>query len=160
MIVPRTAAPPGSRGPNRKPTSRTPTPRWWAAPISRLYLFGRVEDFAVEHEVGSVARRDHARFWDTYRRDATTGLDLWIGCASRDVRIEILRRYHVPIGTTHHIDPDLDAERTLIVTALRRAGLVRAMVMEPGIGRTTNGRNASGDRFFTDGQVAVMILRQ
>ena len=75
-------------------------------------------------------------------------------------RIEILRRYHVPIGTTHHIDPDLDAERTLIVTALRRAGLVRAMVMEPGIGRTTNGRNASGDRFFTDGQVAVMILRQ
>jgi hypothetical protein len=34
---------------------------YMSAPVSRLYLFGRVEDFAIETELGSVARRMHAR---------------------------------------------------------------------------------------------------
>ena len=71
-----------------------------AAPVSRLYLFGRMEDLAVEHELGTVSRRDHARFWDTGRRDPVTHLELWIGDASRDVGIEVLRRHHLPVGTT------------------------------------------------------------
>jgi hypothetical protein len=130
------------------------------APVSRLYLFGRQEDFAVEHELGSVARRDHARFWDTKRRDPTTHLELWIGDASRDSGIEVLRRHGIPVGTTHHIDPDLDAERTRIVQALRATGRVLAVVMEPGMGATTAGRNGGGDRFFTDGRVAVIVLNR
>lgn len=128
------------------------------APVSRLYLFGRPEDLAVERELGSVSRRDHARFWDTHRLDPVTHLELWIGDASRDVAVEVLRRHHIPIGTTHRIDPNVDAERDRIVSALRAAGLVRAVVMEPGIGRTENGRNGGGDRFFTDGRVAVIVL--
>jgi hypothetical protein len=128
------------------------------APVSRLYLFGRQEDFAMEHELGSVARRDHARFWDTGRMDPATHLDLWIGDASRDAGIEVLRRHHIPIGTTHHIDPNLDAERASIVQALQAEGLVVTVVMEPGIGPTTNGKNGGGDRFYTDGKVALVVL--
>jgi hypothetical protein len=94
------------------------------APVSRLFLFGRMQDFAVEHELGSVARRDHARFWDTGRQDPQTHLELWIGDASRDVGIKVLRRKHVPVGTTHRIDPNLDAERGLIIGALQQAGLL------------------------------------
>src|SRR5579871_4274106 len=109
------------------------------APVSRLYLFGRQEDFAVEHELGSVSRRDHARFWDTGRQDLATHLELWIGDASRDIGIKALLRHHISIGTTHKIDGNLDAERSLIVTAMQQAGLVAAVVMEPGIGPTSNG---------------------
>jgi hypothetical protein len=129
------------------------------APVSRLFIFGRQEDFAVEHELGSVARRDHARLWDTGRMDPETHLELWIGDASRDAGIEILRRHGMPIGTTHHIDPNLDAERALIVQALQAKGMVATMLMEPGIGPTTNGHNGGGDRFYTDGKVALLILR-
>jgi hypothetical protein len=130
------------------------------APVSRLFLFGRQEDFAVELELGSVAKRDHARLWDTKRTDQATHLELWIGDASRDSGIEVLRRHGIPIGTTHHIDPDLDAERARIVQALQATGRVTAVVMEPGMGPTTNARNGGGDRFFTDGKVAVIVLNR
>ena len=130
------------------------------APVSNLYLFGRPEDFAVEHELGSVAKRDHARFWDTHRKDPVSHLELWIGDASRDAGIEVLKRHRVPIGTTHHIDPNLDAERALIVQDMQRAGMVASLLMEPGMGATQNGKNGGGDRFFTDGKVAVIVLKR
>ena len=136
--------------------SRHPYP---TAPVSNLYLFGRVEDFAVEHELGTVSRRDHARFWDAYRADPQTHLELWIGDASRDTRIEALRKHGVPIGTTHHVDPNLDAERSLIVTSLQATGVVQQVLVEPGMGATQNGRNGGGDRFYTDGKVALVVLK-
>ncbi len=64
----------------------------------------------------------------------------------------------IPKGTTHRIDGNLDQERTTIVNLLRQAGLVTAVVMEPGMGRTTNAENGGGDRFYTDGRVAVVVL--
>jgi LssY C-terminus len=129
------------------------------APVSKLFLFGRVEDFAVEHELGWVARRDHARFWDTGRQDTSTHLEMWVGDSSRDTGIKVLMRGKVPVGTTHRIDGDLDKERRLIVSALQTAGLVSKVIMEPGIGPTTNAHNGGGDRYFTDGQVAIVVLK-
>jgi hypothetical protein len=129
------------------------------APVSRLYLFNRMQDFSVEHPLGNtIARRDHARFWDTGRVDPSTHLELWIGDASRDTGVEVLFRFHIPVGTTHHIDPNVDAERNLIAQEIKHAGLEMAVVTEPGIGPTTNGHNAGGDRFYTDGKVDVIVL--
>jgi len=128
------------------------------APVSNLYLFDRAEDFAVEHEIGSVAQRDHARFWDTGQRDPVTHLELWIGDCSQDNGIEILRHKGVPVGTTHHINPDLDAERDSIVALVRKAKLLTSTVVEQGIGKTTNGRNGGGDLFTTDGNAVVVVL--
>jgi len=130
------------------------------APVSNLYLFHRPEDFAVERELGSVSRRDHARFWDTGRKDPGTGLELWIGDASQDIGIEILRRHHVPVGTTHRINPDVDAERANIVSGLRSTGMVMTVLTEPGMGAATNAINGGGDHFHTDGKVALIILRR
>jgi hypothetical protein len=128
------------------------------APVSHLYLFKRPEDFAVERELGSVSRRDHARFWDTGRTDAKTHQELWIGDASRDVAIKVLYRHHVPIGTTHRIDPNIDVERDSIVHAMQANGVTAAVVNEQGMGATTNGRNGTGDRFSTDGIARVVVL--
>jgi hypothetical protein len=131
------------------------------APVSRLYLFKRVEDFAVEREIGStIARRDHARFWDTGRTDPVTHLELWIGDAARDVGVKVLFRHHLPVGTTHRIDAHIDAERDLIVSTMQHAGLLTFVLTEPGIGATQDGRNGGGDRFSTDGKVAVLVLKQ
>jgi hypothetical protein len=123
-------------------------------------LLGRRQDFAVEHELGSISRRDHARLWDTGRKDAAAGLELWIGDASRDIAVKVLFRHHLPVGTTHRIDANVDAERDLIVAALRQAGDVASVVMEPGMGRTLRAVNGGGDTFFTDGRVAVVVLKQ
>jgi hypothetical protein len=130
------------------------------APVSNLYLFGRAEDFAVEHELGSVSSRDHARFWDTARKDPVTHLELWIGDCSRDIAIKILRTKHgLPRGTTHRIDGHLDVERNLIVDDMKNAHLASAVIMEPGIGHVANLHNSTGDQLFTDGQAAVVVLR-
>lgn len=131
-----------------------------AAPISKLYLFGRPEDIAVEHELSSVARRDHARLWDTNRTDPRTGEQLWIGDAARDIKIEIVIKHGFPVDTTHQIGPNIDAERHRIVSDMQRAGLVKTVVMEAGIGKTTDGRNGENNRFYTDGTVAVIVLKQ
>lgn len=134
------------------------------APISNLYVFGRPEDLGVERELGNtVARRDHGRIWDTSRKDSVTGKEIWIGDAARDISIEIVHyhgsRHHLPIGTTHEIGPNLDAERHLIVAGMSQAGVVRNVVMEPGVGPTQNGRNGENNRYYTDGKVALIVLK-
>lgn len=48
--------------------------------------------------------------------------------------------------------------RDLIVQDLRHAGLVGTVVVEPGMGATSNGRNGGGDRFVTDGKADVIVL--
>jgi len=129
------------------------------APVSNLYLFNRPEDIAVEHELGSVSTRHHARFWDTGRQDAGTHMELWIGDCSEDTNVEPLRKHGIIVGTTHHIDPNLDRERDYIFALMKKAGVVSSLVIEPGMGRTTNGRNAGGDPFSTDGRVDLIILK-
>ena len=130
-----------------------------AAPVSNLYLFGRSEDFAVEHERGSVSSRDHARFWDTKRQDRNTHLEIWIGDCSRDIGIKIVHKNH-HVGTTHRIDGNLDAERALIVSEMQGTGRVSTVVMEPGMGPTKDAVNGGGDRMSTDGKVALIVLKQ
>jgi hypothetical protein len=134
---------------------------YYNAPVSHLYLFGRHEDFAVEHENGSIAKRDHARFWDTKKQDSATHLELWIGDASRDISIKILfkRFLHIPVGTTHKIEADVDIERDHILKLLQGAGMVSTVVREPGMGPTKNGVNGGGDRFSTDGMVDIIVLK-
>ncbi len=129
------------------------------APVSNLYLFGRAEDFAVEHELGWVGMRDHARFWDTGKQDTGTHRELWIGDCSRDIAIKILYKHHIPRGTTHKIDGHLDVERDLIVSLMKKAGLEQTVIMEPGVGHQTNLFNGTGDRLYTDGKAALIVLK-
>jgi len=77
------------------------------APVSNLYLFGRKEDYAFERPDPNVRERDHIRFWNT-GQVGPDGRPIWIGSATKDVKVELSRTNHLP---THGISPDLDAER-------------------------------------------------
>ena len=106
-----------------------------------------------------MSQRHHARFWDTRRQDPATHQELWIGDCSEDIGIKILRRHKVLVGTTHRIDGDLDKERSYIVSQMKSAGEVSTVIMEPGMGKTTNAVNGDGDRMWTDGKAALIVLK-
>ena len=125
-----------------------------SAPVSNLYLFGHKEDLAFERPGTSVRQRDHIRFWKTARVN-TDGRPIWVGSGTRDVKVELSRTNYLP---THGISPDLDAERSLIVSELAQTGYVVAEGSRPGFGKETHGVNGGGDPFFTDGQVATLTL--
>jgi hypothetical protein len=127
------------------------------APVSRLLFEGRAQDLAFEKPVGGSADRRHqVRFW---RTDATgdDGRPLWLGSASFDRGVGLS---HDTGAITHHIGPDIDAERDLVIHDLSTAGMVISMSDIPGIGATRTGRNGGGDPYFTDGKAIVGVLRQ
>jgi hypothetical protein len=126
------------------------------APVSRLLFEGRPQDLAFEKPVGNSAdQRHHVRLWQT----AETGDDgrpLWLGSASFDRGVGLS---HDTGAITHHIGPDIDAERDLLIADLSDAGLLISISEMEGIGPTTNGRNGGGDPYFTDGKALVGLLR-
>jgi LssY C-terminus len=125
------------------------------APVSPLYVFGRKQDLAFEREVGSSAdRRHHVRWWRADRLDEADR-PLWIGSASFDIGAGFS---HLTGQITHHIDADVDAERDRLMDDLERAGQLVRQYDSPGVGATEAGRNAEGDRYFTDGMVDVGVL--
>ncbi|MBA1141884.1 LssY C-terminal domain-containing protein [Mesorhizobium neociceri] len=127
------------------------------APVSRLLFEGRAQDLAFEKPVGGSAdRHNHVRFW---RTDATgdDGRPLWLGSASFDRGVGLS---HDTGAITHHIGPDIDAERDLVIHDLSAAGMVISVSDIPGIGATRTGRNGGGDPYFTDGRAIVGVLRQ
>ncbi len=126
------------------------------APVSPLFFDGRKQDFAFEKQVGGSAdRRHHIRFWKA-SEPAREGGPLWLGSATFDRGVG-LSRYTGQI--THHIGPDLDAEREFVIDDLKRAGVVSEVYQISGSGPTAYGRNGEGDPYFTDGEVRVAVLK-
>ncbi|MFA6156156.1 LssY C-terminal domain-containing protein [Mesorhizobium sp.] len=127
------------------------------APVSKLLFEGRAQDLAFEKPVGGSAdRRHHVRFW---RTDATgdDGGPLWLGSASFDRGVGLS---HDTGAITHHIGPDIDAERDFLIGDLNAAGLLASTSDIAGIGATRSGRNGGGDPYFTDGKAVVGILKR
>jgi hypothetical protein len=126
------------------------------APISPLYVFGRKQDLAFEQEVGSSAdRRHHVRWWRCDELDAS-GRPLWIGDASFDKDSGVS---HLTGQITHHIAPDVDADRDRLIEGLEQAGQLVDTYQWPGVGPTEDGRNAGGDHYYTDGMIDVGVLK-
>lgn len=126
------------------------------APVSTLLYDGRPQALAFEKRVGkSPDQRNHVRFWLV---EPSTPVEppLWLGAASFDRGVGIS---HDTGQITHHIGPDIDAERDRVVADLEATGRVASVDVENGIGPTTDGRNGGGDRYFTDGKVSLLTLR-
>jgi hypothetical protein len=122
------------------------------APVSDLFLFGRKQDVAFEKEAGESAKqRHHVRFW---RWDAAGAADrpLWIGSATFDRSVGLSHRTG---QITHHIGPDIDADRDALFAGLAAAGQLVREYQVTGVGETLWGRNGGGDRYFTDGELWV-----
>lgn len=124
------------------------------APVSPLYLFGRKQDLAFEQEVGDSAdHRHHVRWWLTDRTEE--GRPFWLGAASYDRDSGLS---HLTGQITHHIGPDVDAERDRLMASLADRDLLAGQFQLPGMGPTTSARNAGGDPFYTDGMIDVGVL--
>ncbi len=123
------------------------------APVSNLFLFGRKEDLAFEKPVGhSPKERHHVRFW---HMDKTyDDRPAWIGSAAYDIGVELSRTTG---QVTHHISPDLDAERDLLVADLTKA-IPAQIEWFDGFHTQLQGRNGGGDPWRTDGRLAIVIL--
>lgn len=125
------------------------------APVSPLYYDGRREDLAFEKPVGDSAdRRNHVRFWQVLK-EGDEGRPVWLGSATFDRGVG-LSRYTGQV--THHIAPDIDAERDGLTDDLEKAKVVEAIYEVTGIGPTLVGRNGEGDRYYTDGEVEISRL--
>jgi hypothetical protein len=124
------------------------------APVSPLYFEGRLQDLAFEKPVGASAdRRHHVRFWKAL--DGVDGGPLFLGAASFDRGVGFS---HLTGQITHHIAPDIDAERAFLMDGLADTGRLAARYFIPGSGATLTGRNGGGDRYVTDGDILVGVL--
>jgi hypothetical protein len=125
------------------------------APVSPLFYQGKRENLAFEKPEGrSADRRHHVRLWLVLER-GTNGRPVWLGAATFDRGVGF-SRYTGQI--THHVAPDIDAERDLLMRDLSEAGMVDALFQMSGIGPTLFGRNGGGDPYYTDGEIDVGSL--
>lgn len=125
------------------------------APVSNLYLFGRKQDFAFEQPVGNSPRqRHHVRFWRWDQLE--DGRPVWFGSATYDERVGLS---HTTGQVTHHIGPDVDAERDRIMRELKQAGWVQSERYVDGYHKQLEGRNGGGDLWRTDGRLGVVVLQ-
>ena len=125
------------------------------APVSSLFYEGRREDLAFEKPDGrSADRRHHVRFWEVLKR-GQEGKPVWLGSVTFDRDVG-LSRYTGQV--THHIAPDIDAERDGLTDDLKAAKVVEAIYEVSGVGPTLNGRNGEGDPYYTDGEIEISRL--
>jgi hypothetical protein len=125
------------------------------APVSPLFYEGEKQAFAFEKPIGTSAdKRHHVRFFSTFGewQDARP---VWLGSVTFDRGVGVS---HYTGAITHHIAPDIDAERALLIADLAKAGMLTEIYNVTGLGPTLFGRNGGGDPYFTDGEAAVGVL--
>ncbi len=126
------------------------------APVSHLYYFGRSEDLAFELPVGdNPRRRHHVRFWKAPQQE-NDGRLLWIGQTSFDDRVGFS---HTTGQITHHINPDVDAERNFLFSHLQKTGRLTSREAINGFHAAREGRNGGGDPWRTDGRLFVGTIQ-
>lgn len=126
------------------------------APVSSLYLYGRKEDLAFEKPIGnSPKERHHVRLW--LSPETKQDRPLWMGSATHDIGVELSRTTG---QVTHHIAPDVDAERDLLLAELTSAKQVQSVRWIDGYRTVLQGRNGGGDPWHTDGRLPEISLEQ
>lgn len=125
------------------------------APVSPLYYEGKKEELAFEKPDGKSAdRRHHVRFWQVLN-EGTDGRPVWLGSITFDRGVGLS---HDTGEVTHHIAPNIDAERDLLMQDLREAGMVQNLFQVSGMGPTIFARNGEGDPYHTDGEIDLATL--
>ncbi|MGO8816753.1 MAG: LssY C-terminal domain-containing protein [Terriglobia bacterium] len=123
------------------------------APVSDLYLFGHMENFAFEKMLNTFLKRHHLRLW---RTTATTpdGREIWLGASTHDTGLDV----H-PGVISHAIDSDLDLERAKVGADLMASGTVAAEQLVTRPNPLSEGKTATGANWKTDGQLLVIELK-
>src|SRR5260221_4210673 len=121
------------------------------APVSAIYVFGRVQGLAFEWPTNDVQNRGHIRLWQTTQR--LSGQPVWLGQASYDHGIEGSGTSALP---THHISPAVDVDRDAVGTDLARTGLVVTETHGALTPPVILAYNGGGDYYASDGEVLVI----
>ena len=125
------------------------------APVSSLFVFGRKQDLAFEKPVGdNASRRHHVRFWKS-KELGRGDTPLWIGAVTFDRSVGLS---HTTGQITHHIGPDIDAERDGLMADLHKGGWLTELFQVTGLGATLLAKNGGGDRYYTDGELTIGLL--
>lgn len=121
------------------------------APMTPSFWNGETHTFGFEKSTAenSVRQRNHARFWKTNLK-SQDGETIYVGTASLDTGLKW--------GITHKIAPDIDTERERLFQDLQAAQKVQDFKKEVFV-RPTLGKNFTGDEFFTDGNIYVILLK-
>ena len=121
------------------------------APMGSQYFDGRRQDVAYELSGPNARYRHHVRMWHL---DSLS--TVWVGAANQDIGV----KFNPFIGRfTHRIRPEVDDERDRIVVELEATGCADLIDFVPVPGAVTEGRNATGQRFVTDGRAALVLVR-
>ncbi len=123
------------------------------SPVSGLYVFGRVQDVALQMARGTIHERNHLRLWLTPVRHE--GKPVWIGQISRDIGV----RFSAKTIVTHKIDPDVDETREFLLENLAYAQSLARIGYTAGVGAADVDAprgNLTGDPYFTDGFRVVL----
>lgn len=129
------------------------------APVSPLFLFGRMQDFAYQQEVdGNPAQRHHVRFWrcpDDWPLPGGRRVE-WLAAGTFDSSVGLSL---FTLQVTHRIDADTDVERDHIVSSLLAADpTIRVKIIED-FSTSYHARNGGGDSIRTDGDLPILDLR-
>jgi hypothetical protein len=128
------------------------------APVSPLFLFGRMQAFTYQQEVeGSPARRHHVRFWPTPADWFLPGgakVD-WVAAGTYDKRVGLSI---LTLQITHKVAPATDRERDHIVATVLGANPDASGSVIPHFSSGYHARNGGGDAIRTDGDLPVLDL--
>ena len=129
------------------------------APVSPLFLFGRMQDFAYQQEVaGNPAQRHHVRFWrtpDGWLLPGGTRVD-WLAAGTFDRAVGFSL---FTLQVTHKIDADIDIERDHIIATVLQADPAAAVTILRDFSTGYHSRNGGGDTIRTDGDLPILDLR-
>jgi hypothetical protein len=123
-------------------------------PMMTFLSDGKPQDMSWQKSLNSYDRRDHLRIWKWGLKGTTDSV--WISSSTRDTRAALAIKH---MSFVHHIAPNIDDERAVIIRDLNFAGCVSSVsyVLRPEIPNATH--NANGDVIRTDGLVAVVALQ-
>src|SRR5690606_2563487 len=129
------------------------------APVSPLFLFGRMQDFAYQQEVaGNPAKRHHVRFWHTpegWLLPGGTQVD-WLAAGTFDRAVGFSL---FTLQITHKIDANIDIERDHIISTVQQAHPEVRLEILRDFSTGYHSRNGGGDSIRTDGDLPILDLR-
>jgi hypothetical protein len=123
-------------------------------PMMTFLLNGKPQDMSWQKSLNSYGRRDHLRAWHWV--SPKTSESIWVASSTHDTGAALAVKH---LGFVHHIAPNIDDERSMVIRDLNFAGCVKSVsyVSRPAMPRSAH--NATGEAMHTDGSIAVVALQ-
>ena len=122
-------------------------------PMAHFFVFGRAQDYsyALPDPSSILSKRHHVRIWKTDIR--VSGTPVWLAAATHDVAIGMQK-----LSVTHHIDPQVDAERDFIGDNLSSTHLVAHSAYLSSTQPVYKATTTNGQPYYSDSRILLIQL--